>query len=126
MIPIFSEAYNLKNLVSLNARGRNFEEIDLRVRALHVAFQITSKTDNKKIKKMLRSIVENEYYANYDKFIIYDLTTKQNSYSGAGRAEIIDGKFTFDKLNYHKLFLKRIIVAFFANLCSASNKKITD
>lgn len=97
LIPIFSEVFDLQELVNLNAEGGNYEGIDLGDRRARVAFQITSTTDNKKIKKTLRSIVEKKYYEDYERFIIYDLTTKQGSYSGAGWCEIVGGKFNANK-----------------------------
>lgn len=96
LIPIFSEVYDLENLENLNERGGNFEGIDLGDQKARIAFQITSNTNNKKIKKTLQSIVDEKYYEDYDKFIVYDLTKKQDSYSGSGWCEIIGGAFTAD------------------------------
>lgn len=99
LIPIFSEIYDFKNLINLNANEENFEGLDLGDWAARTAFQITSKSDNKKVKKTLQSVVNKKYYEDFDTIIIYDITTKQRSYSGSGWAKIIIGRFGFDKSN---------------------------
>ena len=97
LIPVFSEVYDLKHLVNLNDEAVNFEGIDLGDRTARAAFQITSTTDNKKVKKTLRSFVEKKYYEDFSNLVIYDITTRQNSFTGSGWNEIIGGKFAFDK-----------------------------
>jgi len=65
--------------------------------ACAVAFQITSSADNEKLKETLTQFVKNQFYEQYDRLIIYVLTTKQKTYSGSGHKEIIQDKFVFDK-----------------------------
>ncbi len=100
LIPLFSEIYGHTELKSLNtSENPNFPAIDLGDKTTRIAYQITSTPTAPKIKDTLKKFVENELYNEYDHLIIYILTEKQNSYQGRGFAEIIDGKFTFDKDN---------------------------
>ncbi|HEY9904641.1 MAG TPA: SMEK domain-containing protein, partial [Candidatus Sericytochromatia bacterium] len=98
VIPLFAEVYGYRHLKNLNyTKGSNYFAIDLGDERARVAFQITSTSGSEKIKKTLRKFVERELYEKYDKLIIYILTEKQDSYSGKGYEEIIQGKFVFDK-----------------------------
>ena len=100
LIPLFSEIYGHTELKSLNtSENPNFPAIDLGDKTTRIAYQITSTPTSTKIKSTLKKFVDNELYNEYDHLIIYILTEKQNSYQGRGFAEIIDGKFTFDKDN---------------------------
>ncbi|OCQ96782.1 hypothetical protein BCD64_14320 [Nostoc sp. MBR 210] len=97
-IPLFSEIYGYKHLENLNyTKRKNYKGIDLGDETARVAFQITSTSNNKKIKDTLNKFVEDELYKRYDKLIIYILTEKQDNYTGSGHQEIIQGKFNFDK-----------------------------
>jgi HEAT repeat protein len=98
LIPLFREVYGYTNLKNLNnTEGDNYPGIDLGDEIARVALQITSTSSSKKVKETLRKFVDYEFYKKYDKLIIYILTEKQNSYSGKGYKEIIQGKFNFDK-----------------------------
>ena len=100
LIPLFSEIYEHTELRNLNtSENPNFPAIDLGDKTTRTAYQITSTPTSKKVKDTLKKFVDNELYKEYDHLIIYILTEKQKSYQGQGFAEIIDGKFTFDKDN---------------------------
>lgn len=97
LIPLFAEVYGYKNLKNLNyTEGPNYPGIDLGDEVARVAFQITSTANNEKVKDTLRKFADYELYKKYDRVIIYLLTEKQKSYSDAGYAAIIQGRFTFD------------------------------
>jgi hypothetical protein len=98
LIPLFAEVFGYKNLRNLNDTERaNFPGIDLADDTARVAFQVTSSPDNEKVKDTLRKFVKYELYKKYDRLVIYILTKKQNTYTGSGHDEIIQGSFTFDK-----------------------------
>jgi tetratricopeptide (TPR) repeat protein len=98
LIPLFTEVYGYKELKNLNyTEDSNYPGIDLGDETARVAFQVTSTSDTKKVKHTLSKFVENKFYEKYEQLIIYILTKKQDSYSGSGYEEIIQGKFTFDK-----------------------------
>lgn len=98
LIPLFAETFGYKNLRNLNdTEGANFPGIDLADDDARVAFQITSSADNEKVKDTLRKFVKYELYKKYDRLFIYILTKKQNTYTGSGHDEIIQGTFAFDK-----------------------------
>jgi len=98
LIPLLAEVYGYTELKNLDSpEDPNYPAIDLGDETARVAFQVTSTSGSEKIKKTLRKFVERELYEKYDKLIIYILTEKQDSYSGKGYEEIIQGKFVFDK-----------------------------
>ncbi len=98
LIPLLAEVYGYTELKNLDSpEDPNHPAIDLGDETARVAFQVTSTSGSEKIKKTLRKFVERELYEKYDKLIIYILTEKQDSYSGKGYEEIIQGKFVFDK-----------------------------
>jgi hypothetical protein len=98
LIPLLAEVYGYTELKNLDSPEEpNYPAIDLGDETARVSFQVTSTSGSEKIKKTLRKFVERELYEKYDKLIIYILTEKQDSYSGKGYEEIIQGKFTFDK-----------------------------
>jgi hypothetical protein len=98
LVPLFAEVFGYKNLKNLNdTEQANFPGIDLADETARVAIQVTSSSNNEKIKDTLHKFVKHELYKKYDRLIVYILTRKQNSYSGSGHAEIIQSKFTFDK-----------------------------
>jgi hypothetical protein len=100
LIPLFAELFGYKNLKSLNTPQQpNYPGIDLGDETARVAFQITSSADNEKLKETLTQFVKNEFYEQYDRLIIYILTTKQKTYSGSGHKEIIQDTFVFDRKN---------------------------
>ena len=100
LIPLFSEIYGYRGLRNLNvSEGPNFPAIDLGDEETRTAYQITSRSDSRKIKETLEKFVKHELYEKYDRLIIYILTKKQKRYQGSGFNDIIQGKFTFDKDN---------------------------
>ncbi|MEY2911822.1 MAG: hypothetical protein RLZZ184_1131 [Cyanobacteriota bacterium] len=99
MIPLFAEIYGYKHLENLNyTKRKNYKGVDLGDETARVAFQITSTSDNTKIKETLQKFVDEKYklYEKYDRLIIYILTEKKKN-QGSGHKEIIQGKFQFDK-----------------------------
>jgi hypothetical protein len=98
LIPVFEEVYGYTELQNLNfSEDANFPGIDLGDKKARVAIQVTSTPDSEKVKHTLLKFVEHKLYRQYDHLIIYILTRKQKSYSGAGYDEIIQSTFTFDK-----------------------------
>ncbi|MEP0779683.1 SMEK domain-containing protein [Microcoleus sp. ZQ-A2] len=98
LIPLLAEVYGYTELKNLDSpEYPNHPAIDLGDETARVSFQVTSTSDTKKVKHTLSKFVENKFYEKYEQLIIYILTKKQDSYSGSGYEEIIQGKFTFDK-----------------------------
>lgn len=98
LIPLLAEVYGYTELKNLDSpEYPNYPAIDLGDETARVSFQVTSTSDNDKVKHTLEKFVDNKFYENYDRLIIYILKKKQKSYSGSGYEEIIQGKFTFDK-----------------------------
>lgn len=97
LIPLLGEVYGYTQLINLNSEHENYPGIDLGDETAKVAFQITSTSDTKKVKETLHKFIEYKLYEKYNRLIIYNLIKKQNSYSGDGYEEIIQGKFVFDK-----------------------------
>ncbi|WP_148114283.1 SMEK domain-containing protein, partial [Trichormus variabilis] len=94
---LLAEVYDYTELKNLNSEKNNYPGIDLGDEKARVAIQITSTSDNEKIKDTLRKFVKYKLYEKYDKLIIYILTEKQGSYTGSGHKDIIQDRFTFDK-----------------------------
>ncbi|MBD2680601.1 MULTISPECIES: SMEK domain-containing protein [Nostoc] len=98
LIPLFAKVYGYEHLNNLNyTEENNYPGIDLGDETARVAFQVTSTSNNQKIKDTLEKFVKNKFYEKYDKLIIYILTEKQGHYTGSGHEEIIQGRFHFDK-----------------------------
>lgn len=111
LIPLLSEVYGYTKLKNLNdTEQENYAGIDLADRQAKVAFQITSDPGNEKIKETLKKFIDRELYKEYEHLIFYIITEKQQSYSGKGQQEIIQGKFVFDKdtdiLDYQDILKK--------------------
>lgn len=110
LIPIFKEVFGFKNLVNLNNEQNNIEGIDLGDSNAKVSFQITSSSDNEKVKHTLRQFVKGEHHRTYNTLFIYILTEKQNSYSDREYPTIINNAFNFNKdhhiLDYRDLMKK--------------------
>lgn len=94
---LLAEVYDYTELKNLNCENNNYPGIDLGDEKVRVAIQITSTSDNEKIKDTLRKFVKYELYKKYDRLIIYILTDKQGNYTGSGHKDIIKDRFTFDK-----------------------------
>ena len=108
LIELFSEIYGYEHLRNLNTpENRNQAAIDLGDDVARVALQITSDRTSGKIKQTLQGFVDKNLHEKYDHLIVYIITKKQDSYSGRGFDEIIQGKFRFDKdqdiRDYHDL-----------------------
>ena len=108
---LLSEIYGHTDLRNLNlSEGSNFPAIDLGDEKTRTAYQITSRFHSQKIKDTIRKFVEHKHYGKYDRLVIYILTEKQETYHGRGLADIIQGKFSFDKekdiLDYSDLLEK--------------------
>jgi HEAT repeat protein len=98
LVPLLSKVFDYPNLANLNQTEKlNYPAIDLGDSVARVAFQVTSTSNNTKVKKTLEKFVNHELYKKYDRLIIYNLAEKQGSYSGKGFKEIIQGQFKFDK-----------------------------
>lgn len=95
LIPIIQLAYNLPHLTNLNRKQKNFPGIDLGDDYDRVAFQITSTTTLKKVKKTLNQFVEREYCNSFDELYVLMLVNKQSSYSQAAVDKVLNGKFDF-------------------------------
>ena len=94
LIPLFREVYGYKDLKNLNvAEGANYPAIDLGDENARVAIQITSTADSEKVKHTLEQFIKFDLYKKYDRLIVYILTEKQDSYSGNGFNEKIQGHF---------------------------------
>jgi hypothetical protein len=96
LIPLFKEVYGLKNLKNLNTDAANFPAIDLGDEKARVAIQVTSTSDIDKVKETLRKFIDHNLHHKFDRIIIYILTRKQNSYSTAAIAKIIQERVRFD------------------------------
>lgn len=110
LIPLLNEAFDLE-LVNANFdEEKNFSAVDLIDNKNRIAFQVTSTGDNDKIKHTLNQFIKYERFRDYDILFIYIISEKQGSYTGKGHAEIIDGKFSFEKdenlLDNNDLFKK--------------------
>jgi len=118
LVPLLSKVFGYSNLVNLNHTEQvNQPAIDLGDRVAGVAFQVTSTSNNTKVKETLTKFVKFELHKQYNQLMIYNLAEKQNSYSGEGFDEIIQGKFRFDKnkdiIDYRDIL--RIISSFQVN-----------
>ncbi|MBZ0296853.1 MAG: SMEK domain-containing protein [Anaerolineae bacterium] len=98
LVPLFKIAHGWNALRNLNEiERRNFPAIDLADDDARVAIQVTATPDSRKVKETLETFINHKLYDKYDRLIIYILTEKQRTYSGSGFAEILDGRFSFDK-----------------------------
>lgn len=97
LIPIFAEVYDYKNLLNLNTTRHNYPAIDLGDETARVSFQITSNSDNEKIKTTLEKFIRHKQYENYDRLIIYDITEKESSLSNANFESLTGGKISFSR-----------------------------
>lgn len=94
---LFRELYEIRNLRNLNVdEKQNFPGIDLADDDARIAIQVTSDKSLDKVKDTLRKAIEHRLYERYDRFIIYNLTKKQASYSDAVIAEICGDHIKFD------------------------------
>lgn len=97
LVPIFRIAFKLPNLENLNAEENNAPGIDLVDKISKTAFQITSSSDNEKVKHTLGQFIKNQYDQTYNTLYIYILTEKQSRYKDEDYASITNGKIKFSK-----------------------------
>lgn len=97
MLPILRLLYDYKYLRNKNyTDARNYPGIDLADDLAKIAFQITSTSDNKKIKNTLQTIKDHQLDKKYERFVVYILTSKQGKYSDKDYA-ILDVEFLKDR-----------------------------
>ena len=97
LIPLLKLTHGLELANANFTEKGNFSAVDLIDNRNRVTFQITSTSDNEKIKHTLNQFIKHERYNDYDILFIYIIGNKQASYSGKGHAEILQDKLVFDK-----------------------------
>ena len=95
-IPLFKLLFEWNNLEDLNKREANFPGIDLGDFNKRISIQVTSDTSLDKVKHSLNQFVENEYYNQFNRLIIFMIQEKQSSYSQQAIDKICDNKFGFN------------------------------
>jgi hypothetical protein len=108
LVPIFKIVFDLPNLSNLNTEENNVAGIDLGDQIAKVAFQITSSSDNDKVKHTLRQFIKFEHFINYKVLYIYMLSEKQNNYKDSEYNEILSGQIEFSK-NIHILDFRDLL-----------------
>lgn len=94
---LFRELYGFAHLRNLNSEEiSNFPGIDLADDKVRVAIQVTSDKSLDKIKKTIQKIIDHGLHDKYDRFIIYNLTRRQSSYSDQALAAVCGDKIKFD------------------------------
>jgi hypothetical protein len=97
MLPVLRLLYDLKDLRNKNyTDARNYPGIDLADDTAKIAFQITSTSDNKKIKDTLQIIKDHQLDKKYERFVVYILTSKHGKYSDKDYA-VLDVDFLKDR-----------------------------
>lgn len=104
---LLRELYALPNLHNLNADQANFPGIDLADDEARIAVQVSATADLGKVKDTLGTFLRHGLHKNYDRVIVYILTTKQASYSQSSIDAITNGQFSFsantDVIDYRDL-----------------------
>lgn len=95
--PVLAIAYDLPDLVNLNLKKRGAAAIDLGDSTAGVAIQVTSRTDNEKVKEMLQGAVKHRRYDEFPTLRLLVLKEDGPAYKAAGWEKIIDGRFGFDR-----------------------------
>lgn len=103
LVPLLNKVFGL-SLVNANGKQKNFPAVDLVDEANRVAFQVTATSDGAKVKHTLRKFVEHGLHRQFDILYLLILSDKQKKYKEDGYAEIVQGKFAFDK-DHHILDL---------------------
>ncbi|MGB1205156.1 MAG: SMEK domain-containing protein [Chitinophagales bacterium] len=100
LIPVLNIAYNcdLKNANSSEG-DMKFPALDLLDKTNRIAFQVTSTSTIRKVRKTLEGIVKNAFYQQFDNFYIYIITQKQKSYDKTILATATQSHFTFTEKN---------------------------
>ena len=92
---VLREICNFPGIRSLNAEQSDFPAIDLADDDARVAIQVTASSDIDKVKHTITTFLNNELDSQYDRLIVYVLTTKQNSYSQKALGKVLANKFAF-------------------------------
>jgi len=100
LIPILNITYNcsLTN-AKYSENDTKFPAIDLIDRHNKIAFQITSTSTIRKVRKTIEGIVKNNFHNQFDNFYIYIITQKQKSYDKTVLLEATKGLFKFTEKN---------------------------
>lgn len=94
---LFRELYGFQNLRNLNGDEKlNYPGIDLADDEERVAIQVTSDKSLEKIKDTLKKVVSHDLRDKYDRFIIYNLTKRQSTYSEAAISQVCGSAIRFD------------------------------
>jgi hypothetical protein len=97
MLPILRLLYDLKDLRNVNyTHAINYPGIDLGDKTAKIAFQITSTSNNEKIKHTLKTIKAHHLDKTYQRFVVYILTNKQGKYADKDYA-VLDVEFLKDR-----------------------------
>jgi len=89
--------YGYQEIRNLNYTDwRNYPGIDIADSQNKIAFQITSTSDNDKVKDTLDKITRNRLYQRYNRFVVYVLTEKARKYTTKQYPSITQNKFAFD------------------------------
>ena len=96
LIKVLNEIYDCK-LENINySEGKNYPSIDLRDKSKRFAIQVTSTGNFKKIKDTLSKFLENEFYKDYDKLLIFIITEKQSRYEESKIKSVTKDIFNFN------------------------------
>lgn len=97
MVPVLRLLYDYKKLRNLNYSDElNYPGIDIADDEAKIAFQITSTSDNQKVKHTLEQIKKHKLDKKYNRFIVYILTSKKGKYSDKDYA-MMDVEFHKDR-----------------------------
>lgn len=107
LIPILNKVYGVK-LINANYEEKNASAVDLIDKENRVAIQITSTSDNQKIKDTLEKYKRYKLNNEFDTLYIYIITSKKDRYSDAPFEKVIEGKFNFTSKT-HILDFKNIL-----------------
>ena len=92
---LMRELCDWPDLRNLNAEQANFPGIDLADDNKRIAIQVTATADITKVKHTIEKFVGHSLYQQYDRLIVYVLTTKQGSYSHSAIDSACEGTFQF-------------------------------
>ncbi len=94
-IPLFKLLFGLDKLKNLNTDQANFPGIDLGDFENRVAVQVTSEVNIGKVKDTLQKFVDQKYFDQFDRLIIFMIQEKQKSYSQKAIDRICEDKLDF-------------------------------
>lgn len=81
---------------NLNVDQSNYPGIDLADDTASIAIQVTATPDLAKVKRTLEKLINHGLHQQYDRLLVYVLTTKQGSYSQAAIDTVTAGKFSLN------------------------------